>query len=336
MSILRKFLIPFSFLYGLVTLVRNFFYEKGIFKSVTYDFPVIGVGNLSVGGTGKTPMIEYLLRLLMKNYSVATLSRGYGRKTRGFYLLNQNDEALQVGDEPLQFKTKFPDAQVAVDEDRQRGISKLRSLHAPHVVLLDDAFQHRKVKAGLYILLTSYGDIYTRDLVLPAGNLRETAAGAGRAKIIVVTKCPKTLSSEEQLKITRQLNIKSDQSLFFCFIEYSNLLYNINGEISLEEIKNTRVALVTGIANPEPLKEYLKNKGVVYDHLDFPDHHNFSSKELSSISEAPLILTTEKDYMRLKDLISHPAIYYLPIKLDFINNPKEFDRQIDQFVQNEK
>ncbi|MEY2867889.1 MAG: hypothetical protein RIR01_289, partial [Bacteroidota bacterium] len=194
MNLLRKILFPFAILYGLVTAIRNFLFDKGILKSYAFDLPIIAVGNLSVGGTGKTPQIEYLIRLLSTKYKVATLSRGYKRKSEGFVLADANVNAEILGDEPFQFFQKFPNIQVAVDANRKNGIEQLLSKNSkPEVILLDDAYQHRKVKAGFYILLTAYGDIYADDFMLPTGNLRESRSGAHRADVVVVTKCPPNL-----------------------------------------------------------------------------------------------------------------------------------------------
>lgn len=336
MSILRKILIPFALLYGLIISIRNYFYDINLISSEAYPFPVIGVGNLSVGGTGKTPMIEYLLRLLMPEHRVVTLSRGYGRKTSGFYLLKGTENASMVGDEPLQFKIKFPDALIAVDENRQRGISRLKSESFPEVILLDDAFQHRKVNAGLNILLTTYGNLYSDDFILPTGNLREPATGAGRAHIIVVTKCPENMRSEEQKKIKDKLKIKKYQELFFSYIGYDSKIRNEEKEVTLKDMDAEKVCLVTGIANPKPLQKFLAQQNISFDHLNFPDHHNFTPKDLEKIALAPFVITTEKDFMRLKDLIAHPNLFYLPIKMKFLNNAYKFDRLVEGFVRNEK
>ena len=221
MNLLRKLLFPFAILYGFITGIRNFLFDKGVLKSYSFDVPIIAVGNLSVGGTGKTPQIEYLIRLLSPSYKVATLSRGYKRKSEGFVLADSTSNAEILGDEPFQFYKKFNNIQVAVDANRKNGIEKLLSqTNKPEVILLDDAFQHRKVKAGFYILLTSYDDLYSDDFILPTGNLRESRTGAKRANLVVVTKCPATLSPDEQNKIQAKLNLTSNQELYFSYIEY--------------------------------------------------------------------------------------------------------------------
>ncbi len=336
MSILRKFLFPFALLYGLIMLIRNFLYDSRLLKSESYSFPVICVGNLSVGGTGKTPMIEYLLKELLPNYKVATLSRGYGRKTKGYRLVTKAENAANVGDEPLQFKNKFENAVVAVDENRRRGIIKLKKEHNPDLVLLDDAFQHRKVKAGLNILLTRYDDLYEDDFMLPTGNLREPIVGAARAKIIVVTKCPENLSIDDQESIRNKLNPRNYQQLYFSYISYNKYVFNATRKIELQEVVGKEVTLVTGIAKPDSLINYLNDFGVTFTHLNFPDHHNFSSEEITRIAKSKFIITTEKDFMRLKGEISSESLFYLPIEMKFILHAKKFNKEIFNFVLNEK
>jgi tetraacyldisaccharide 4'-kinase len=336
MSILRKFLLPFALLYGLIMIVRNYLYDLRILKSESYPFPVICVGNLSVGGTGKTPMIEYLLKLLIPDYKVATLSRGYGRNTKGFRLVTIKETADKVGDEPLQFKNKFADAVIAVDENRRRGIAKLRQEHDSKVILLDDAFQHRKVKAGLNILLTRYEDLYENDFMLPTGNLREPVLGADRAKIIVVTKCPENLSVEQQEVIRNKLKPRNYQHLFFSYISYNNYVFNGKEKIEVQDLINKEVTLVTGIANPSSLCEYLKDSGIAYTHLNFPDHHKFSSEEIREMSKSSFILTTEKDFMRLKGEVAQEKLFYLSIDMKFIRHTDNFNKEITAFVINEK
>ncbi len=336
MRIFRKFLFPFALLYGLVMLFRNLLYDTGFLKSTKFPFPVICVGNLSAGGTGKTPMIEYLLDLLSNKYKVAALSRGYGRETKGFILLNGSEPAREVGDEPLQFKSRFKDAIIAVDENRVHGISLLKNRFSPEVILLDDAFQHRKVKAGLNILLTSYGDLYKDDFMLPTGNLREPHIGAKRARIIVVTKCPVNLTKTEQDGIRKKLELEAYQKLYFSYIDYAEKIYNEKEEIPLKSFSEEKIALVTGIANPVPLCQHLEKLKIDFIHFKFPDHHNFSSSDIKKFTSASRILTTEKDYMRLKTLISHPGLYYLPIKMKFISNTDRFNSEVLQYVLNEK
>lgn len=334
MNVLRKILFPFAILYGFITTVRNFLFDKGILKSTTFNVPVIAVGNLSVGGTGKTPQIEYLIRLLSDKYKVATLSRGYKRKSEGFVLADATSNAEILGDEPFQFYQKFPNIQVAVDANRTNGITQLLSQNEiPEIILLDDAYQHRKVKAGFYILLTSFDDLYADDFMLPTGNLRESRSGANRANIVVVTKCPSNLSNEKQEEIRLKLKLTCSQQIFFTFIDYDDEIYSKDEKIAVSEIKNEPKILLAGIAKPKPFFDYLKNEKD--ECLTFPDHHHFSDADLEEIqkkAQNKKIITTEKDFVRLKDSKLISQLYYLPIKSTFINNRQNFDATILEFV----
>jgi tetraacyldisaccharide 4'-kinase len=334
MKLLRKLLFPFAILYGFITSIRNFLFDKGILKSVSFEIPVIAVGNLSVGGTGKTPQIEYLIRLLSEKYKVATLSRGYKRKSEGFVLANEISNAEILGDEPFQFYQKFPNIQVAVDANRTNGITQLLlQKQKPEIILLDDAYQHRKVKAGFYILLTSYGDLYSDDFMLPTGNLRESRRGADRANIVIVTKCPKDLSVEKQEEIRKKLNVNRSQQVFFTFIDYDDSVYGKEEKIAVSEIKNEPKLLLAGIAKPTPFFDYLKNEKD--ECLTFPDHHHFSDSDLQTIqnkAQEKKIITTEKDYVRLKESKLVSPLYYLPIKSTFINKKQDFDSSILEYI----
>lgn len=334
MKLLRKILFPFAVLYGLITTIRNFLFDKGILKSTSFDIPIIAVGNLSVGGTGKSPQIEYLIRLLSDHYKVATLSRGYKRKSEGFVLASENSNAEILGDEPFQFYQKFPHVQVAVDANRRNGITQLLSQNEkPEVILLDDAYQHRKVKAGFYILLSSYGDLYSDDFMLPTGNLRESRSGANRANIVIVTKCPKDLSDKEQEQIRLKLKLTCSQQIYFSFIDYDDCIYSKEEKIAVNDIKNESKLLLAGIAKPTPFFDYLKND--IDECLTFPDHHNFSDSDLESIeikAQNRKIITTEKDYVRLKDSKLVSQLYYLPIRSTFIKHQNNFDATILEYV----
>jgi tetraacyldisaccharide 4'-kinase len=335
MNLLRKILFPFAILYGFITGIRNFLFDKGILKSYSFDVPVIAVGNLSVGGTGKTPQIEYLIRLLSPKYKVATLSRGYKRKSEGFVLADATSNAAILGDEPFQFYLKFKNIQVAVDADRKNGIEKLLSQsNKPEIILLDDAFQHRKVKAGFYILLTSYGDLYSDDFMLPTGNLRESRNGVKRANVIIVTKCPTNLSLDEQNKIKAKLKLDSNQELYFSFIDYDDSIYSEDKSMKVSEIKNVHKLLLAGIAKPEPFFKYLENEDDFF--MTFPDHHNYSEKDIISIEYQAIddfIVTTEKDYVRLKGKLYNKQLYYLPIQSSFLSASEKFDKTIIGFVE---
>ena len=332
MKFIRIILFPFVPIYFLVTWFRNLAYDKGWFKSTSYDFPIICVGNLSAGGTGKTPMVEYLIRLLKEETNLATLSRGYGRKTKGFLLAEDNITATELGDEPFQFYHKFKDEiTVAVDEDRQHGISTLRAIKPkPEVVILDDAFQHRKVKAGYNILLTTYNNLYVDDFVLPTGNLREPKKGAKRANIIVVTKCPESLTQLEKKAIVLKLKPKVYQHVFFSHIGYNDLVLNETQKVSLNKLES--FTLVTGIANAIPLVNYLKSLRLDFNHIEFKDHHNFTENDIKKLSELDKIVTTEKDYMRLKnEAVLKSKLYFLPIKT-VIDNSEQFDALVKAFT----
>jgi len=335
MNLLRKILFPFAILYGFITGIRNFLFDKGILKSYSFDIPIIAVGNLSVGGTGKTPQIEYLIRLLSPKYKVATLSRGYKRKSEGFILADSTSNAEILGDEPFQFYKKFNTIQVAVDANRKNGIEQLLSqTDKPEVILLDDAFQHRKVKAGFYILLTSYGDLFSDDFMLPTGNLRESRNGAKRANLVIVTKCPATLSLDEQNKIRAKLNLDLNQELYFSFIDYDDSIYSENKSIAVSEIKNSDKLLLAGIAKPDPFFTYLKNPND--ECIIYADHHHFSEKDISEIeknAKNKIIITTEKDFVRLKGSLSKEQLFYLPIRSTFLSGSENFDKTITNYLE---
>ena len=335
MIILRYLLLPFSILYGWITSIRNFLFDKGILKSYAFDIPIIAVGNLSVGGTGKTPQIEYLIRLLSDKYKVATLSRGYKRKSEGFILANETSNAEILGDEPFQFYKKFPQIKVAVDANRKNGIEQLFSQHnKPEIILLDDAFQHRKVKAGFYILLTSYNDLFSDDFMLPTGNLRESRSGANRANLIIVTKCPPTLSDAEQNAIRNKIGL--DKDIFFTYISYDDKVYSDENELQVSDIKDLDKIVIAGIAKPEPFYSFL-NVGNNNNTITFSDHHNFSDADIEQIKNKAnenLIITTEKDFVRLNGKLPVEQLFYLPIKTIFINNKATFDTEILNFIRN--
>lgn len=322
MKLLRKLLFPFSLLYGGITALRNYFYDRGWFDSERYDLPVVCVGNLSTGGTGKSPMIEFLIDFLKDDYQVAVLSRGYKRKTSGFREVLKTSTAEEVGDEPLQFKQNFSNIRVVVCANRQEGIEKLKA--KADVILLDDAFQHRKVNASLTILLTPFDDLYTRDYPLPTGNLREFRAGAKRADIIVITKCPDGVPYAEMQEIQHELKPQEHQKVYFSKIGYEDLIYGPSETLSLYYLQDKPFTLVTGIVNPKPLVDFLKRKQFNFTHRRFPDHHNFSSSEVDKLIKNEIILTTEKDYMRLQPKLGKFAIYYLPIKTLILREQEEF------------
>lgn len=340
----RFVLFPFSILYWIIIWVRNKLYDKNIFTSVSFNFPIICVGNLSVGGTGKTPMVEYLVRLLKDDYKVATMSRGYKRKTKGFAIANETTTALDIGDEPMQFYKKFPDIIVSVAEERLVCIPQL--LHDKpdtKVIILDDAFQHRHVKAGLNIILTEYRDLFTRDFILPAGNLRDLKSSYKRADIIFVTKCKSHLTEEEREKITKEIKPLAYQKVFFTKIEYGSPYHLFTKQESFLS-PDTHILLVCGIANPKPIKEILNTYAATYDMMRFRDHHIFSIDDLKDIKEQfekmetddKIILTTEKDGVRLAkfemELKDFP-VYVFPIRHKILFGEEEqFHNIITSFI----
>ncbi|MFT4154063.1 tetraacyldisaccharide 4'-kinase [Parafilimonas sp.] len=340
----RILLFPFSLLYGLVIIIRNFLYNKKIFHSASFNLPVICVGNLSLGGTGKSPMVEYLLGLLHDKCETATLSRGYKRTTRGYILANENTDAIDIGDEPMQFYAKFPDVAVAVGEERIVAIPQL--LHdkpGTQVIILDDAFQHRAIKAGLNILLTVYDDLYADDFFFPTGDLRDQKISAKRADIIVVTKCPLSLSSAAREKIVQQLKPLEHQRVFFTAIQY-RIPYHVITKNQKPISLNDEILLVYGVAHPQPLKEYIAANSAAYDEIGYSDHHIFSIDDLKDINkkfekiQSPnkLIITTEKDAVRLlkfKEQLLHVPLYILPVQSVFLFNDAEvFNNLVMGFV----
>jgi tetraacyldisaccharide 4'-kinase len=339
MKILRFLLFPFAIIYDLVTTFRNFLFEMDVFKQKTFPIPVIVVGNLSVGGTGKTPQIEYLIRLLKNKCKIAVLSRGYKRKTSGFLQVTESHSAIDVGDEPLQFFKKFPNVFVAVDENRVSGIQQILAQSKTDIVLLDDAFQHRKVTGSFYLLLTKFDDLFVNDFLIPTGNLRESRRGAQRANAIIVTKCPENLTENEQETIRKKL-ANYQKTIFFTSISYAT---NLIGKdiILVDDLPNFDVLLVTGIANPNTLLRFLKDKNITFQHLNYSDHHQFSTKDIELIKSKfdalqnakKIILTTEKDFVRLN--VALKSCYFIGIESAFLGNQKEdFDYLINSHIDN--
>lgn len=322
MKYIRFFLFPFSLLYGLILYLRNKCYDYGIFKRQAFSLPVVVVGNLSVGGTGKSPMIEFLIRNFKTRRRLGVVSRGYKRRTKGYREVFTDNSVNEVGDEPLQIKRKFPDVVVAVSEKRISGIKKIQN--RVDAVLLDDAFQHLQVQASQYILLTTYAARYSKDFVLPTGNLREFRSGAKRADIVVVTKCPPDLTRQESEKIKTELKLRDGQKCFFSTIAYASEIVNQNERKALDTLNKIPFALVTGIANPDSLVTHLKTLGLSFKHNVFPDHHYFTDEEVEQIKKEPLIVTTEKDFMRIAPRVKNANVYYLPISVKIL-----FDEEME-------
>ena len=360
---IRILLFPFSLVYALIVTIRNWLFDKGILRSSAFSLPIICVGNLAVGGTGKSPMVEWLIRLLKDQYPIAVLSRGYKRKTRGYALANASTTALDIGDEPMQFHSKFPDVTIAVGEERIVAIPQL--LHdrpATRAIILDDAFQHRTVRAGLNVLLTDYSNLFTRDWWLPSGDLRDAPSSYRRAGIIVVTKCPAELSEDQRRAIVTEIGPRGQQQVFFSTIRYGQPYHIMQGMspgaavdregmtstaghagtmAAVEQAREARparttliddtmeVLLVTGIANPAPLKQWLDQHSRTYYEIAYGDHHIFTIDDLQSITrrfgsiqaEKKIILTTEKDAVRLikfRQELEGLPFYVLPIAPGFL------------------
>ncbi len=332
MKLLRRLLFPFSILYWAATAVRNYLYDKGWKKSTSFDIRVIAVGNLSVGGTGKTPMVEYLIRMLSQRYRTATLSRGYKRKSSGFVLADADTTVEQIGDEPFQYHSKYKNVKVAVDADRVEGVRRLlKETGDLQLVILDDAFQHRKIKAGFYILLTAYADPFYDDVLLPAGNLRESASGARRADVVIVTKCPPDLSQKEQDAIKKRIDKPADR-IFFSAIAYAPSITNGKDEFTTAAFGDDFIA-VAGIAKPGYFYRHLNRRSE--DTLTFPDHHHFSDADVQKIlrrAAGRKIVTTEKDYMRLQNLIPASQLYYLPIQMSLLADEAAFETAVNGFI----
>lgn len=340
----RILLLPFALFYRLGIGIRNWLYDKKIFKTAGFGLPLICVGNLSVGGTGKSPMVEYLVIMLKDKFRVATLSRGYKRKTKGYALAGAQTTALDIGDEPMQFHLKFPEIPVAVGEERILAIPQL--LHdkpETEAIILDDAFQHRSITAGLYILLTEYSNLFTRDFYLPTGDLRDLKSSYKRAEIIVITKCNTDLTVGEKTKLIDEIKPVKDQKIFFTAIEYGELYHISNKKIFIADA-STEILLVAGIANPKPLKQLLEEKSNSYHMLQFADHHIFTIDDLNEIRQKfenietknKIILTTEKDAVRLAKFTNEIAampLYVIPVRHRFLfNEGGQFDNLVTDFV----
>jgi len=344
----RILLYPFSILYGTGVKLRNFIYDSGLLKVHTFKIPIILTGNLTTGGTGKTPHVEYLIRLLSEKYKIAVLSRGYGRTSKGFVLANDASDASQIGDEPLQYFSKFKNITVAVCENREKGIRQLMQLFPPvDVILMDDGFQHRRVKAGFNILLTRCGKLFVKDSLLPAGDLREPVSGAGRAECIIVTKCPEWQDEHTQEIIRDALKPREGQALFFSSSLYNDPVHFFKNEsLPLTELGKKKVILFTGIANPDDLVEFINTKTLQPEILTYRDHYNYTANDMHQLrnkvmkEDNGVLLTTEKDYYRLKRSrylpeLNNLPVYYLPMEVRI--GPKEtFEKRILEYVEQNK
>ena len=346
---INEWLLPLSWIYGSIVRFRNWLFDIGVKKSKSFALPVISVGNITVGGSGKTPHVEYLVRLLQDKVKIAVLSRGYKRKSRGYVLAEEDTEMKEIGDEPFQMHQKFPGIYVAVDAKRVRGIQHLQDDEETkdvEVILLDDAFQHRYVKPGINILLVDYHRLIIYDKILPAGRLREPLSGKNRADIVIVTKCPKDLKPMEFRVLTKAMNLYPFQKLYFTCINYDKPIGIFNEQqLDLESLKDKNVMLLTGIASPKQMEHDLTPMVKTLTSVSFGDHHHFKSKDIDrineifeSMSEPRLIITTEKDAVRLRDSeglyeIVKDNLYALPIKVSFMQDQEEnFNEKIISYV----
>ncbi|MDA3907283.1 MAG: tetraacyldisaccharide 4'-kinase [Bacteroidales bacterium] len=351
MSFYGLLLLPLAVLYGLVTWFRNKLFDWGWLSEISHQIPIISIGNLSMGGTGKTPLTEYLIRLLQNDYKTAILSRGYGRKTKGFILADENSRAQSVGDEPMQYALKFPNTMVAVSENRNLGVeSLLKTAPDLDLIILDDAFQHRFIKAGLNILLTNFYPLYSDDYVFPSGSLREYRSGAKRADIVIVTKTPVVLSPISRRRIIRELKLMKHQILLFSKIEYDKLTpyFSTNNKRIKKHYSN--IILFTGIANNYPLQDHLHQFCSELTVISFPDHHIYKQKDIFRILKTyddifgknKILVTSEKDIMRLRDcskffLFEELSFYYVPIRTVLQNSDGELlSKSVENFLTNNK
>lgn len=338
MILIRILLFPLAVLFDGLTRLRNRLFDIGLKPSASFDIPVISVGNLSVGGTGKTPMVEYLIRLLLKkSYRIATLSRGYGRKTKGMRIAANNDTASTLGDEPFQMYQKFKDSSIiSVGEERALAIPFLvDQFPALQTIILDDAFQHRAVTAGFSILLTDYSSPFFTDFLMPSGRLREARKGANRASVIVVTKCPYRLEEKAMEEIERRIHDYADKQVFF-----TTVTYGTPQPIQAGATPGKRVILVSGLANSKPLEQYVRSNFEMLKHYNLHDHHAYNRTEVAELisyarGHNAEILTTEKDWSKLQALLSEQEgslFYLLPIEIDFLKNGSDFDTLILNYV----
>jgi tetraacyldisaccharide 4'-kinase len=335
---IRILLYPFAILYDLVTTIRNELYDRGSKPSATFDTVVIGIGNLTIGGTGKTPMVEYLIRLLGPPFHVVTLSRGYGRKTKGFIVADATHDASSIGDEPFQLYKKFGDrVEVVVAEERAMAIPLIvDQFENTNVILMDDAFQHRRVRPSFQILLTDYNRPFYEDHLLPAGRLRESRKGASRADVIIVTKCPDVISDDQLMKIEQHIRRYSNVPVFFSTIRYGVPISFSPGSVAPDK----KIILVSGIASDEGFVRYLDEHYQVEAKFQFADHHHYTIADVEKVAKAARasqasVICTEKDFVKLKAYESRLGgirLFYLPIKPEFIKNGKEFDEMVLSIV----
>ncbi len=353
-NIQRPWLLPLTPIYGIGVMIRNLLFDLHVLRSVSFRLPIISVGNITVGGTGKTPHVEMMVRLLRKDYRLAVLSRGYKRKSKGFVLATGRCRVSDIGDEPLQIKQKFPEIQVAVDSNRVSGVTRLlNTRHKPDLIILDDAYQHRYIKPGFSILLIDYNRPVFRDFMLPAGNLREPARNSRRADVVIVTKCPPDLSQKKRARFTAQLRLNPGQELYFTSYSYRSpepvypAKRGKDTSLTFRHLRKSHagILLVTGVADPGPVLRFLQEFLHVHDSLFFPDHHPYDGGDLQQISdrfqalpgEEKYILVTEKDAIRFRELetdeLLRRSMYYIPVKAEFLDQgEKQFCKQVSRYL----
>lgn len=353
MTLKKILLFPFAIIYGIITSFRNLLYDWNFLKSKSVDVYTICVGNLAVGGTGKTPHVEYLIKLLQNDFKIATLSRGYKRKTNGFIHATDSSTAIDIGDEPLQYKTKNPTIDVCVDADRVNGIKKILEFQdPPRVILLDDAFQHRALNCELKIVVSEYNNPYFNDYLMPAGTLRESKRGIKRADIIIISKTPEKTTAVEIRNITKDIKPLAHQQLFFTWLKYGELAGFQNPAETIDTLNDLfryRIVLFTGIGNPAPLVTYLKEYASDVKHIQYSDHYQFTLQDITDIRAEldafeggnKIVVTTEKDAMRLRDgdlqdMANTLPLYVLPIEVDFKDKTQEFNETIINYVRTNK
>lgn len=353
MTLKKIFFFPFAVIYGIITSFRNLLYDWKILKSKSFDVHTICVGNLAVGGTGKTPHVEYLINLLQNDFKIAILSRGYKRKTSGFIRADETSTAFDIGDEPLQYKIKNPQLDVCVDADRIDGVKKMLEFdEPPKIIILDDAFQHRALNCGLKIVISEYTNLYINDCMMPSGYLRESKKGINRADIIIISKTPDKTTAVEIRTLIRDLKPQAHQQLFFTWLKYGELKGFQNPKETIDTLNDLfryRIILFTGIGNPTPMLTYLKEYSSDVKHIQFPDHHSFNIQDIADIRAAldeieggnKIVVTTEKDAMRLmgndlQDIANTLPLYILPIEVDFKDKAQEFNETIINYVRTNK
>ncbi len=353
MSLKKILFFPFAVIYGIITSLRNLLYDWKFLKSKSVDVHTICVGNLAVGGTGKTPHVEYLINILQNDFKIAILSRGYKRKTSGFIQATSTSTAFDIGDEPLQYKTKNPQLEVCVDANRVNGIKKMLELpEPPKVVILDDAFQHRALNCELKIVISEYNNLYLNDCMMPAGYLRESKKGIERADIIIISKTPDKTTAIDIRNVIKDLKPLAHQQLFFTWLKYGELkgFQNPAETIdTLDDLFRYRIVAFTGIGNPKPMITYLKEYASDVKHIQFPDHHSFTIQDIADVRAQldaieggnKIVVTTEKDAMRLRgtdlqDIANTLPLYVLPIEVDFKDKTQEFNDTIINYVRTNK